>query len=576
MRTKYPPNPIIAAIEAGQCLTYETIEMGPGWVSDELREEMKTWDCTRLGLKPPVLINAPTGLGKNTFVLNCLAGYAAGQNRYVLLLSNRYTLNSQQKNILSNRAGHPRFGSSTISNVKIFGNVIPLLYHEVPYVLPVLRKYSIGYVVFDEVHFFCSDATFNVETSAIYKQILQSFSRQTRIYMSATPGDVKPLIAYEEFYLYQTFRDSNNSVSRLSSMIGSRNYHITEYLFPRNYSFVNLSFFIEWEEIEKLVKEQSSDEKWLVFVRSKEDGDKLRQKMSGYAEFIDAFYKDIHSDRIQKLARIERFEQKVLIATTVLYNGFSFRDNKLRNIVVDSADRVEILQMLGRKRLHGNETINLYVRQKELSDIIAYKQTCIESYQILDDFIHDPNEFAWNVWGTLTESQQHLFLIDNNNRISVNPHSQYQLSCLMGKYEGLEDSFSLEGSSAFVNEVCSWFDAEYIPEMGETFAEKIKKRVIDFVEKYIDQPMEEAAFSTFREQLLVIVSPLIKEMNQEKKNSIRNDGDHPGADIKNIFKFFSLPYTCKKAKKQWTIFKITDNIKDVDDVDNLDDIDDES
>lgn len=147
---------------------------------------------------------------------------------------------------------------------------------------------QLAFIVFDEVHFFCSDATFNVETAKIFEALINTFPLVKRIYMSATSEDVKPL------------------------------------------------FFNEWDEIVDRIKCQDSDERWLIFVSSRKDGYDLQKKMKGISKFIDATYKDLHSEEIQKLARLKRFEEKVLIATTVLYNGFSFSDDTLRNIAVDT------------------------------------------------------------------------------------------------------------------------------------------------------------------------------------------------------------------------------------------------
>lgn len=568
MRNRYAADPVVAAIEAGMVLTCQKVLMGSGWVSDELQEVVKSpsWDCNRIGLKGPVIINAPTGLGKNTFVQNVLANHAAKQNKYVLLLTNRYTLNLQQKQDLSDSNDHPPFGTSVIDEEKNFGKIITLLYHEVPSNLKwLVHTYPIGYVVFDEVHFFCSDATFNTETERIFRMILDTYPVIKRIYMSATPEDVRPLIAYEEKCLYQRMLQSPGSLS-VSAQLAGKGYGITEYYFPRDYSFVKLHFFAKWESLEELVGEPDSDEKWLIFVSSKDIGVDLKKRLAN-SEFIDASYKNLNPEGIQELARLRKFNQKVLIATTVLYNGFSFEDDKLKNIVVDSADRVEVLQMLGRKRLNGNETVNLYVMEKGPEEISKYKRICAENYHILQEFSNNPDYFCQNRLGTLNESQQLLFTIDQNHTVWTNHHAPYQLACLSGKYERLEDRFSREGDTAFFDEVCRWFDIQYDPDMSESLDEKVKKQIIDFTEQYVDQPMDGDKFKQFVEQLMKIIEPLKHKMNRKKKNSIRDTGKYSGANVKNIFKFFELPYRCKKTDNLWTISKVTDSSDDDDDDD---------
>lgn len=51
----------------------------------------------------------------------------------------------------------------------------------------------------DEAHFFVSDATFNANTKPILDSIFRMFPDAGRIYITATPEKIEPLIAYEEY-----------------------------------------------------------------------------------------------------------------------------------------------------------------------------------------------------------------------------------------------------------------------------------------------------------------------------------------------------------------------------------------
>lgn len=580
MRGKYPADSIIAAIKEGKHLPFNEVKMGHGWVSDELQEEVKTWDCTAPGLKPPVLINAPTGMGKNTFVQNVLAKQAAKQNRYVLLLTNRYTLNLQQKQSIDSSTP-PSFGTAMIEGLKVPGkNIICVLYQEVFYCLnSIIEDYGnrIGFVVFDEVHFFCSDATFNVDTCEIFRKLLWPFPRGKRIYMSATPEDVKWLIAYEEYIMYEWFKNSkyipelsvsDGNINLLSAALAGKGYCITEYTFPRDYSCVNIHFIDTWSKITELISNHDAEEKWLIFVSSKEQGAELKNVLA-YSEFIDASYKDMCPNEIRKLARLRKFDQKVLIATTVLYNGFSFEDHALKNIVVDSANRIEVLQMLGRKRISKGESINLFVLKKDLKTIGRFRQSCEEEYEILQEFTYNRNLFNQKRLGTLTGSQQHLFKIHQGYIVGTNPYTPYQLARLSYIYETLEEKFSLEGEAAFFNEVCSWFGVQYNPEMGKSLTEKIAEDVIKLTAEHINQPMSKDEIKNFSKRFIEITDSLITEINRKNKGSIRKDDAHLLTDINKVYKYLGLPYEGKKANSLWTIYKVEDSSKDSED--NVDD-----
>lgn len=48
----------------------------------------------------------------------------------------------------------------------------------------------------------------------------------------------------------------------------------------------------------------------------------------------------------------------------ILDSGVNFHDAKLRTVVIDSADYIEVKQMLGRKRAEEGEIVNVYIMTK--------------------------------------------------------------------------------------------------------------------------------------------------------------------------------------------------------------------
>ena len=80
----------------------------------------------------------------------------------------------------------------------------------------------------------------------------------------------------------------------------------------------------------------------------------------------------------------QRFDCRVLVATSVLDNGVSIIDDTLKNIVVDTTDKVQLMQMFGRKRLADGEQINLYIANKSVDDISGYIQSNNEVLKNID------------------------------------------------------------------------------------------------------------------------------------------------------------------------------------------------
>ena len=77
------------------------IEMPDNWVSDELKEKLRAWCPIQ-----PVLISAPTGRGKTSFVKE-VAKFCRTKvpGKKVLLLENRTAIASQQKRELVKELG---------------------------------------------------------------------------------------------------------------------------------------------------------------------------------------------------------------------------------------------------------------------------------------------------------------------------------------------------------------------------------------------------------------------------------------------------------------------------------------
>ena len=191
-----------------------------------------------------------------------------------------------------------------------------------------------AFVVFDEAHFFSSDATFIPETSRILQGLLAEFRTSYRIYMTATPEEVKPIIALEEFNLRERhLADAENS-QNLSAL--GQSAKIIEYEFKADYmSRIQLHFFhnesskkkteSEWIDVIEKIRNDTSPDKWLLFVSRKEIGQEIQKELgSSTADYIDASYREIKSKEIMDMTRREMFEAKVLITTSFLYNSIIF------------------------------------------------------------------------------------------------------------------------------------------------------------------------------------------------------------------------------------------------------------
>lgn len=307
----------------------------------------------------PIFISAQTGKGKNYFITHTLREFALKANERILYVSNRIALDYQQKRDLSDLT-HEKLDSAWEEQEK-FSNVTVLTYHKL-----LTRLYnekdewfsSFKYVVLDECHFFYSDAYFNAYTWDILKLIPQKFANSIRIYMSATLDDVFEPIRYHE-----------GLATQLEKNIDSRTFL---YYFPRDFRQYSIYAFSKADQIINRIQSESTKDKWVIFATNKVKGKEWKELLGKKNGVSVATYIDSESKRSEdtmervaweELKKNGRFDSKVLITTSVIDNGFSLKDERIKNIVLFTHDHTEFLQELGRCRLEKGKNLNVFYKK---------------------------------------------------------------------------------------------------------------------------------------------------------------------------------------------------------------------
>lgn len=276
-------------------------------------------------LSVPWLINAPTGSGKSRFVLKDLVKHAKKNNVPILVLSNRLALFEQIKRELS---GEEKCSYDEDAERHIYDNVVVYTYQSV---IPRLKeiKYIFqnrlpGFIVFDEVHYFISDASFNVDTEETFYRLMCGFPSATRIYMSATPDAIKNILsAFETWFAFCIYHPSVHTgvegddlpVPKACNFYWThhfricKKYSIIEHYFPPCYDHISLTFFKDWNHITDEIQNGTSDAKWLIFVSSMKRGQELYNRIGKKrSDIVSAGKKD--SQVMQDLIAKESFEKK--------------------------------------------------------------------------------------------------------------------------------------------------------------------------------------------------------------------------------------------------------------------------
>lgn len=352
---------------------------------------IKTGTSDRWEPLQPVFISAQTGQGKNYFVEHELIpyvrelNYKSNTNQRVLILSNRLALRQQIRNRLKGDCDaegeeYEIYPYGAYADVITYQGLLRLEKRLEKEQKDPNSRYI--YVICDKAHFFTSDAMFNPHTSKILDAIVRLFQDAIRVYMSATPYDCLKYIIESEQKLHQYKPQSRD-----------KSHPMAFYHFRRDYSYLDVKMYSEFEELYKVIVESVNEkkERWLVFLDDKEKSahikDKLMECAVEYAkdhpeakillgkesdsdadtddENILAVSTNSKNNKVyMEMVKNEKLGKNlyVLISTSVLDNGINLTN--IDNIVVSDMSKVKCLQMVGRARVNNpSDRKVLYIKR---------------------------------------------------------------------------------------------------------------------------------------------------------------------------------------------------------------------
>lgn len=325
-----------------------------------------------------IFVSAPTGTGKTTFVLNQLVPEAQNAGKEVLFLSNRTILRDQVKNIVARRQGidaDMRF----LKEVEEFDGITLMSYQKVQALMENTSLYSwfdvkrYMYVIFDEAHYILEDSTFNAKVIYIEKFINRCCC--TKIFMSATIQEVQSYIL-ENYLQSKIIETGERQVTPYITLVPLKTYTsnigIYSYLWmidvPQYARNAEIKYFDNYNQIADKVNQSST--KWLIFCNNKGKVGEWKNRINRSYEIVSA--DDKEKSIITEIISSEKFSTEVLITTKLLDNGVNFKDENLKNLVIDTISEVEFVQMVGRKRLKEGEKITIYIPKKTKMFFVGY------------------------------------------------------------------------------------------------------------------------------------------------------------------------------------------------------------
>lgn len=411
------------------------------WVADVIGEDYKQWEKGQ-----GILIDSQTGTGKSHFVKNVLVKYADS----ILYVYNRTALGDQIKNELEQYSN-----VTCVSYQKVSEDLL-----DNEYELKNVDYMNYQFTILDEAHYVLQDSNFNNKTRVLLKWFyLRPNKNSITLYMSATCDKIMNLVQKKystNFKLYQTGND---------------------------YSYLKVKYFNKIDDTVELINKNEG--KWLVFVNSFKMALKLLDDIY-YSKFVCSLYspykKYMDKEELYNIVNNNKFETKCLIATKSLDNGINIKDDELTNIVIVTMDKIDFIQMLGRKRIDINnpQKVNLYIMQRNASSFVAKLNTSINPYnKMLELYNDNRTKFNREYNVNLDKVANNLFYMDGENWAMNLP---YRTMLFLDEiyYNRMVSEF-YNDENAFIKEQLNWLN---LPFKKNNFipAAINKNKLIDYLE----------------------------------------------------------------------------------------------
>lgn len=318
--------------------------------------------------KGAILVDAPPGMGKTHTVGHVIAPWAKRKGMEIAFICPRIAPNTQAKQAFTKALGEGHL-LNQLTDVGIqereeIGNVSIMtaqrLYGLMQTDPESLKRFQM--LIFDEVHLLLEDALFSSSTGYVLEHLRDYFGGAIRIYLSATPEAILPMIAkIEAPYTVQVLK------------------------FPTSYGYVRPYFFQDTDELVKKINSDKSSAKWLIYVPTIAEGKELKKQLTSSVRLLNRLEREEDREGWNTIMRNEKFEERVCICTAVVDVGVNFKDSLLQNVVVFSLNPRTIVQFLGRKRRTPAEQVNLFVKcssQQELATALRLNQELMEAVDL--------------------------------------------------------------------------------------------------------------------------------------------------------------------------------------------------
>lgn len=533
------------------------------WISEVIGEDWKQWQKGDM-----VEILGQTGTGKTNFIKKLIRKKVFAK---VLYLCNRIDLKRQvKKDLIEIEEGITDVTLEELDKRVRIGNVVVTSYHAVAnnkLNVDFLDENNIDiddfdYIICDECHFFRSDSSFNNRTHLAFECLLeQPHYNSVVIFISATIGNLDKDIR-------QLNKKMNESGGRaefeVDGSINVRPYKIFSYDTNRDYSYIDYRIFKNLSDIVTLIKNDKSEEKWIIFVRKKDDGLLLQNELGDLCSFNFA---GSDNEETENVINNSKFNKKVFITTKAMDNGVNFKDTDVKNVVLMATDEVTFLQELGRIRINIQDAreIKLYLKMQDkrmfyglrtsIYDKLRYKiGGQDENDYMWEEFYNDEYE-EFKKYCSHNNFNRKLFYTTNDGNYKLNTLYRDFAEEQMKAYKYIEELFDAtkgdrDEQFAFIKIQLDWLGLKIdIDEMEERLIIDVaSNEEVNSLKQYLDSLVGQ---KLFKEEQQELSNKIIKELVTIKTKTDYRTKILKPTTIENILRNdLNLEYIISNSKRE--------------------------
>lgn len=372
---------------------YLVIKSTTGKSNEYLSSIVSPETIKELKMGQSVLIHSPTGSGKTKVTEQIAEAFKGNQT---LILTNRTVCKIQMlKDLCKKFLKRNDIPDDLLDNIKLPENLKCMTYQELIYHSYFYQNKNM-LLILDECHCLAEDSTFSTYPQQITDFLKKHINNTIRIYMTATPDDVLPILwdiekdsgsLHGETPLPLTMETSDYVIRHTLYNFKTKLQHI--YRIPPNWNYLKFRIYNpnDKEKLIEYIRTQNREgRKALIFINDINKGKEMQEQL-GDSQFVYA--DEEKKSELYQIAVQEQFDSDSLITTKVAENGVSLHDKNLSVIVAETWDLISLQQIIGRARVNcknpheievlipdysssdlGHIEGNLYIQLKKFQKVI--------------------------------------------------------------------------------------------------------------------------------------------------------------------------------------------------------------